>query len=354
MRVQRKFEIVHPATFAFADLGATVHCGPVAEEFFEELPGLYCNVFATKEWLDSFDCIMPSGVCVLSDPRHIGLFALRGDRLFLLNNASPCSEASSVAPRDVWRVCSALFRVFPRARRLELEIPFAPEELHVPFRTLSAEERYLMDLPATTEEYTASLGPRTRKNLRNYRNRLTRRYPDAYTEVLTPSPEEMERLFAQLVVWVNARMRAKGRISSFEQYPDRRERILAGLIACGATAHVTVIEGQMAAVEFVCCVESSATVIAGGFDQRYTDLSLGFLSTYRAICNSIDVGVRHCNLMRTSSGGYKLRLGARPVRITWAVLLRSELARYWPPLESCKLVYRWLQRRFEREEGGCS
>ncbi len=337
MGFQRGFAMPHPETFRFTDLGATVHCGPVADELFDELPGLYSNALTTRGWFEAFDRIVPIGACVLDDPRHVLLFVMRGDAVEIIN------KAIAIAPREAWRVCNALFRALPGARRIEIEVLFSPEELYVPFRTLVSEEAYVIELPATVEEYTASLGSRTRKNLRNYKNRLERTYLDARTEVVAPSPQEAEELIARFVAWSTARMRARGVVSSFERDSARCERVLDAFIACDTEACITTIEERLAAVEFIFYAGDEAMIFAGCFDEQYADVHLGFLSTYRAVCHAIRRGARTCNLLWATSE-YKLRLGARPLMMNRISVLRCPSARFWPPKECCKAIYQQLQR----------
>jgi len=304
------------------DLGATVIAGPVPDDLLGELPALYSSLFSTRAWFSAFDQKTPDGACVLDDPRQVLAFCREGDTVEILNKAFPISPAAAA------RGCRAIFRALPRTRLIHLEVLFSPPQLHLPKRVLSAADDLVIELPPSVEDYVASLGQRTRKNLRHSDNRLRREHPDVTTTIFAPSPDEMRDLAEQYVEWNIARLRTRGSVSGFESGPERRPKLIALLQQGGAEAHATTIDGRLAAVEFVFYVGDEATIYAGSFDEAYSDVHLGFLSTCWAINETIRRGARRCHLLWTT-GYYKRHLGARPVTATRLSVFPTQVARLW-------------------------
>lgn len=323
---------------AYPDLGATVYPSAVPARLAEELPGLYGSLFATAAWFSTFDETEATGACVLASPRHVLLFTLRGDTIEILNKAFP------MVALDATRACRALFRAFPRARRIHLEVLFPPQELRLPKRVLAWGDDMVVALPGDAESYTASLGRRTRKNLRTYDNGLRRLHPDTTTTVVPPGPESCA-LVEQFMAWHLERSRRRKVVSVYMSKPEQR-RQLAALVMEAGEGQVTTIAGHAAAIEFIFFVGTSATVYAGAFDPAYEGLHLGLLSTYWAVREAAARGARDCHLL-WGTAYYKRRLGAVPVRATRLSIFRSQSARLFSPRESAEVLVRNLKRSRE-------
>jgi hypothetical protein len=325
-------------SFVYPDLGATVYPTAVPAGLAEELPGLYGSLFATTAWFSTFDEIEATGACVLDFPRHVLLFTPRGDTIEILNKAFP------MAALDARRACKALFRAFPRARRIHLEVLFFPRELRLPRRVLVSADDMVVALPDGADGYTASLGKRTRKNLRNYENGLRLLHPDTTTTIVPPGPES-RALVEQFLAW---HLERSGRLKIASVYvtkPEQRGQ-LALLAAKAGESQVTAIAGHAAAIEFIFFVGASATVYAGAFDPAYEDQHLGLLSTYWAVREAAARGARDCHLLWGTSY-YKCRLGAVPVRATRLSVFRSQSARLFSPKESAEVLVGHLKRHRE-------
>ena len=156
---------------SYADLGAQVWLGKPPAGLLEELPDLYGSVFSTELWFRIFDGVAAGGACLLEGPRHVLAFWVDGDTAEVLNKAFPMS------PRDAERACRALFQALPAVQRIHLEVTFPPADLRLPQRVLYAADDMVVDLPASADEYYASLGKRTRKNVRNFEYRFAGSIP---------------------------------------------------------------------------------------------------------------------------------------------------------------------------------
>ncbi len=304
---------------ACADLEAVVYVDHVPDGLAAELPGLYGSVFCTEGWFRIFDDKTATGACVLEHPRHVLLYALEDDTIEVLN------KAFAMAPDDAARACRALFRALPAARRIHLEVLFPPAELGLPLRVLYSADDQVIDLPSSPEEYYRSLGKRTRKNVRNFANRLRRAHPDARAERFVVG-DRADELFDIFLGWHLDRCRSLGIVSGYQKKPRQAAQTTL-LIERYGEAQATFIDDEIAALEFLFLFGDQATVYAGAFDPKYGDLDLGFLSTYRAVRDTIGRGARRCHLL-WGTDFYKGLLGARPETATRLSVFRSQTARF--------------------------
>ena len=321
------------ADLTYPELEAVVRLGPVPDDLLDELPGLYGSLRSTRAWFAAFDKMPPSGVCILSDPRHVLVLRVKDDTVHIMN------RGILISPNDARRACRAIFDAVPKAKRIRLEVPFEPRDLLLPHRIMDVLYPLVIDLPDTVEGYYASLGSRTRKNVRNFQNRLRSSYPDVKTEVQAPDPDDIRELVEQFITWNIRRMRAGGHVSGFEKDKTRRSKVTELMIRGGAQAVTTTIDGRLAAVEFVHYVGNAATIYAGSFDDRYADVHLGFLSTYWAICETVRSGAERCHLLWTTDY-YKSRLGAHPGTASRLSVFRTEAQRFWAFDEVREIVWR--------------
>jgi hypothetical protein len=309
----------------------------VTDDLLDALPALYGSLRSTRPWFSAFDK-PPNGVCTLTDPEHILVLRIDGDRVDVMN------KGIAILPEDARRVCEAIFASAPGTTRIRMEVPFPPSELGLPHRVMETICPLLIDLPETEDEYHSSLGSRTRKNLRNYQNRLCASHPDAETDVRSPNGDEMRSLVDQFVCWNIARMRAQGRTSGFAKDRKRKDQVTDLMVQGRADAVTTHIDGHLAAVEFIHLVGRAAAIYAGSFDQRYADLHLGFLSTYWAIRQTVRAGARRCDLMWTGDY-YKRLFGARPVTASRLSVFQNERDRLLALDEVRQITWRRSKER---------
>jgi CelD/BcsL family acetyltransferase involved in cellulose biosynthesis len=321
---------------SYPDLGATVYLDGVPAGVLDELPGLYNSVFSTPDWWDTHDHRQPAGVCVLERPRHVIAFTVDGDTVDVLN------KVFAIGAADARRACLALFRALPQARRVRLEVLFAPRELRLPLRVRAVAEHMVVDLPATVADYDASLGKRTRGNLRNFQNRLRRDHPDVTTRISVPGDGAVA-LFAQFLEWKQAWFHAHGRTTFWEEKPEHIGQVRE-LARRRGEAHVTTVDGTPVAIRFLFPVGDSTVSFQGSFDPDYEQYRLGLLSSYWSICDAIERGMKQVNLLWGTTD-YKSHLGATPRTAAQVSVFRSQVARLYSLGETREIVTRKLRRR---------
>ena len=298
----------------YPDLGAVLHCNGAERTLSEELPGRYSSCFSTREYFALYD--RPDSVCVceLDEPRHVIFFSVRGHTIDVLN------KLIDIEPDSVVRLTRAIFRAYPRAGRIRLEVKFPPEELHGPLRVRLRNDDMVITLPPTLEEYRAGLGRRTRQNTNQYSNRLKRRYPDFRLETL----EKKDIPFAlveQVAAWNAERMHKKGDVSIYEENPEKLVPLWELLQSYGA-ALCGYVGDECVASQLQLHVGHETWVHTVGFDSAYEDVHLGFLMAYFSVVDSIERGCTRMHML-WGTPVYKERLGAVPVPAYQLSLFRS-------------------------------
>ena len=334
----------------FPDLAATVRMGHVPEGLADELPGLYSSLYSTLDWFLTQGGKPPNGACILENPRHVLLFVHDGDTVDVLNRRFAC------APEDADRICRALFRTFPHVHRIHLDVMFRPDQLAFPRRIIEQVSHMVIELPATVDEYNASLRKSARRHLRSYVNRARRTFPDLYTETISPG-ERSQELVDRLIEWKIQRFREQDRLTYWEANTALPGHTAALLRRCGQ-CRITYIGGKEAVIHLCFRVGDTVFPLEGAHDPSYDAYHLGFLATYQTVCAAIESGAHRVNLLEGTTE-YKAWLGARPVPSAQVSVFRSQLSRLRSLDESFRVLrrrsqsaYYELGRRVRRYPGG--
>ena len=285
------------ARVEYPDLGAVVFTDHVPAGAAEELPSLYSTLLSTKEWFELEDKLVPTGACYLEGPHHVILFHVSGDTIEILN------KEFGIGPRSAERVCRALFRALPDTRRIHLEVLFPPWEFKLPKRILYWTDHMIIDLPDAVDDYLASLGKRTRREIRSKGRHLRDAHPDVVMQV-TASADQPKDLVDTLISWKNERFNARGEDTVWQANPGSNVDF-AELVRRRGQIRLTRIDGSVAAVNFLFPVGTAVYALQSGFDPKYEEFSLGFLNTYENIADAIRTGHRQvaCSGARNNTNG---------------------------------------------------
>ena len=330
-----------PPPRVVSDLAATIHLRVDPRRYEAELDALYSSLFSTVDWFVTHDDPAWIGACELEQPRHVLLFTGTGDTVQVLN------KAFAISPPDAERACRALFRAFPHVRRIHLEVLFPPSRLALPKRILYTTGHMVVDLPPTAEQYRASLGPKLRKHLRNYGNRLARDFSDVATEVFPSSGDErVPGLFDQFLDWKSERFRSLGRRTYWERDPRLADRFLA-LLARRGEIRLTTVDGKTAAILFdfpvgdMMCAQESTT------DPGLDRYGMGLLSDYWEIRDAVDRGFKTFNML-WGTEKHKARLGATRRTATALSVFRDQRSRLLSLDEAWEVTSRDARRTATR------
>lgn len=322
----------------YADLGAEVYPSEVPGGTLDRLPQLYSSLFSTIDWFVTHDDAEPTGACLLDEPRHALVFFVKGDTVEILN------KVIAIEARDVTRACRALFRALPGIRRVHLETNCDPDAIELPTRVLYWTDHMVVNLPATVEQYQASLTKRMRGLLRRSERELRAECSAPDTQVVIPGARARE-YFEQLLAWKRQRFDELGRATYWDKDPKLVDRFVALLERCGEV-HVTSVGGRAVSLLTVFPVGDGVCFQETAFDPEYERFRLGLLTQYWGICNAVSRGARHVNLLWGTTH-YKERLGAAPVRMTTVSVFRSQISRLRSPREAGEVARRRLKRSKE-------
>jgi len=317
----------------FDDLSSTVYVGEMPAWTAEELPDLYHSMYSTAEYFRIYDEAEDISTCVLEDPHHVIMFTLSQREAVVLNKVFDIDSASAD------RLCATLWRAFPSIRRVRLEVMFEPRLLRHPSRVVHIGEDNVIWLPATIEEYRASLGAGTRKKLGQHWRRFVEAYPDAHVSVLDRraiSPDLVHRA----VELNRSRMRSLGEASGYDA--ANAARLLEMTRLCGS-AVLLEADGQLAAI--IICQETGRHTLGqlAVYDEKHSRFGLGLRVCYEAVCQAVR-GERAAFHFSWGREPYKRQLGAVLVPAYTVSVYPSKKARAWALGEVSKLGLRQLRR----------
>lgn len=245
---------------------------------------------------------------------EILLFAVDGRRIEVLN------EMIDLAPGALQEFVEHIFMHFPRIDLIRFHaVNTAPDRLAFPVQHYNAKDTFVIDLPATPEDYMASLGKSTRANIRQQMNHARKNFPGFAIEYFVNEDirEDDIRAIARLS---EERINSQG--ASVKHDVDR---ICALAKQCGFVAILT-IDGRICAGSVNYRIGNSYFGEVIAFDPDYQRHGFGKLCTCEAICESIRRGGRRFYL---GGGvfGFKERLLGRKVDMD-----RLQIYRSWPRL----------------------
>jgi hypothetical protein len=303
----------------YPDLGAIVHLNGVPPDVAARPAPLYGSFRCSPGNLAAFSTIQPEGACVLDTPEHVLLFAVRGERIIVLN------QVFAIGPAEASRAFRALFRALPGARLIHVQLMFPLRELGLPLWNRGAILHFRIALPDTVEAYDAMIGRSTRKRLRGYENRLRREHPDARMEVISPG-ERSRELVDLYVTWKLARFHAAGRTTYWEndaKFPEH----FAELVRLGEV-HMLTVAGKPAAIVFNFPAGDMLCALEAAFDAEYEHLDVGLLTLREVAREAVRRGAKTLDLT-SGDREYKERLGAT-MHMAWGVsVFRRQVDKLW-------------------------
>jgi hypothetical protein len=299
-------------------LDAVLYPAGVPSSELDALPGLYGNVASTAPFFRLYDYLDVPAACVLHRPHHVFVFRKDGRTVEVLN------RTCAVPPEDVERACAAIFRGLPDTRRIHMDVTCSPAELALPVRFLFRRDYRAIEIPGGPEEYTASLGKHTRRNLRSYERRWSRDHPGSDIRVVS-CEGRAEELFEQFRVWKRARFAGRGTPSHWDEVRNAGEHYTA-LLEEGGEALVVSIDGEPVGTSFFFHVGSTIESQEAAYDTRFEPYALGTLMHY---WTALEAARRGCTRVSLGPGpnAYFERFGST-LRPSYRIsVFRSELAR---------------------------
>ncbi len=221
--------------------------------------------------------------------------------------------------------CRAVFSRFAYARRVTFNAVSLPRSLpHWPMQSYAFSENYIIDLPASADDYLNALGKSTRKTIRGYGNRLQRELPGFRWQVRPAAllrKDEQRRLVRQWQAFKQASMAARGKRAVIERRDTARLLQLAS--ECGLYGIAT-LDGRVVGGSLACRFGDNYVMLLSAADPALESFRLGMLVCYWSVCDCIRADARQCHLL-WGKYHYKSQLLGKPHALQRVTLYRSRL-----------------------------
>lgn len=300
------------------DVMVEVHAGAPAAFVDAAMQSLYSNIHSTFAHLQVYGG--------LQDVTHTYL-ARRKDRVvavFLLsrdgNMVHVVNEGMTIDETELERFAGHIFSIWRSVSAIRLHA--VDSQVHVmrrPIQQYACTANIVLPLPATAEEYVASLGKNMRRNLRRYMDKLKRDHPSLQVDVAENG--EASDADMRAIIDLN-RVRVAGKNLRYG-LDDEVEKVIALVRKCGMVLTMR-IEGRVVAGSIGYFAGSHYFFKVISHDPRYNEYSAGILCCYLTICECIARGCKEYNFM-WNEYDYKFALGAHSRSLHHVVVYRSRL-----------------------------
>lgn len=231
------------------------------------------------------------------------------------------------------------------------ERPAAEAPSDRPWQRAGVSEDFVLALPASVDDWHASLSARTREKLRQCLRRAQRGEPTLSFRVFN-DVDISERQVRAVLKMSRARMRAKGRTYGMDA---REERRLCALMRERGQLAAIEVDGHMRAGLLCTLAGNDVYMHVIAHDPAFDELRLGYLCCVLCIEAAI-AQRRHRFHFLWGWYDYKVRLGGQRQVLEHALLWRSRTAAWRHPLMYMR--QQWLalksvlrERRLARQAG---
>ena len=292
------------ATIAAHDISITCYDNDVPSFVEAEMDRLYGNIFSSLLEFRVYGWVAgtTSTYVVSRGGQIITLLMFKRDhgRIQVLN------ETIRLDAEDMQRFANFVFQRYPDVQTISFKaIETDGGDLGFPHQRFNHLEDITLRLPTTTEQYLASLGKNTRRNIKRYTDRLMRTFPSCRFEVYEGNAVREEDVRA-MIQFNHDRMADKNIVSVIDEEETRR--IIRLVKGCGLVGIMT-IDGQIAAGALSYRAGSNYFLNVLAHAPRYDDYWVGFLCCYRTICECIERGGTEFHFL-WGRYDYKFTLGA--------------------------------------------
>ena len=214
------------------------------------------------------------------------------------------NEFISIDAQEVHRFAAYVFSTFTSARAIRFQaVQTNAGALPRPFQKHNSKENWIISLPSTPAEYTASLGKATREKVKRCTRKVARDLP-AFSYEFHQGEDIAEENVRELIRLSEARITSKRKLFGIDE--DETRRIIRMAKRCGVMT-LARIDGRLCAGMITYHIGSDFLTEVIAHDPAYNDYSLGTLCYHTTICESIARGAKRFHL----GGGreeYKARL----------------------------------------------
>jgi len=271
----------------------------------------------------------------------IFLFRKKNNTVYVIN------EVLSIDAEDISRFVSYIFTRFAVTSVIHFKsVQTGTLDLVFPYQRVNHLEDIVVTLPDTKENYRASLGKNTRRNIKRYTKKLTECFPSICYQVFEKGDVDFPTI-RDIVTLNKSRMADKNKVSNINEADIQRLFLLAQ--KCGLVG-VVKIDGKICAGGISFSAGSNYFLSVLAHDPAYDDCWLGILCCYWIIGQCIDLGGKEFHFLwgryeyKYTLLGVKRDLDNVVVYRSYAQLLRNSHRALRIALHSCqRQVSLWLQ-----------
>ncbi|MGV3741395.1 MAG: GNAT family N-acetyltransferase [Burkholderiaceae bacterium] len=172
-------------------------------------------------------------------------------------------------------------------------IAHATRRLDFPFSQCHCTDDSVISLPDSPAAYLQSLGKATRKNIKQYLNRIQRDFPTFDFQIHDGRTAD-ERFIRDIIALNRLRFERKGKISAITA--EEEERILAMVRACGLVGSIS-IDGKFCAGSLVYQIGEHYHSWLKAHDPAYDEYRIGLIGSFLMISECIQRGGKTFHLM---------------------------------------------------------
>jgi hypothetical protein len=292
-----------------------------------ELEQLYQNIHCSLAFFRKFRKLEDVSTYIVrkgGEATAVFLFKCENRKVAVLN------EMIRIDDEEIHRFANYVFARYSGVAVITFQaIQTTGANLPYPCQQCTGTEDFSMRLPATPDEYTASLGKATRDYIRRFSRKIVRSHPSCTFRFQTGS-EVDEQTIGDLIAMCKTKMESKKRKFALN------EKEAKGLIrlarVCGFV-HTARIDGRLCAGSLSYRVGSHQFVFIIVHDAEFDEFRLGTICYYFTICESILRGAKEFHMGR-GWYEYKRRLLGVRQEFDRLVIYRS----YWHMALHCDSV----------------
>jgi hypothetical protein len=284
-----------------------------------EMDRLYGNFFSSLTRLELGEAELKGINTYVVRKDHefaaIFLFVIKGGRAKVLN------EVIRIDSDDIALFARYIFAAFKNVNLISFKaIETDIQKIEFPHQRTNYSEDIAMSLPGTQQEYHASLGKNTRRNINRYTDKLKRSFP-SFDYKVYEKDEVDEQQIHDIVALNRERMASKQKTSVLDT--QETQNIIKRTKACGLVG-VATIDGKICAGAISYCTGENYFLDVLAHDLTYNDYWVGILCCYMTICQCIARGGKEFHFL-WGRYDYKFTLGATLRDLDYVVVYRSRL-----------------------------
>lgn len=257
-----------------------------------ELENLYGNLYSSLGQLRAYGFLNAVSTYIArknGKTSALFLFTIRGSRAYVLN------EAIRIDNEEINKFSSAVFQRFGFISAISFNaVHTSGESLAYPYQRANCLENFIVSLPKSVEEYSASLGKSTKRDITYKLNRLKREFPSFSYNFY--ENEDLTELHVREIIRLHfLRMKEKNKSTSSEDLEV--DQIMKLVKECNGFVGVATINNEICGglINFRISNNYFMKIIA--HDPRYNKFSLGRTCCFLTICECIRRGGEEFNLL---------------------------------------------------------